>query len=400
MNRRSRLFAVVSTCTLFAAATPVDAGTARLLALGGDAGYCTDAVDVLRWYGSLGDYPDRAVFEFGDLLHGRDRAPADQGLIGHGGGVHARLSRDGGWGTAAFYFQDHLPQSDTDGAFSALWSRRCGPLDVGLCGRFTTFGDSEVGTLVGDRIDAQYYHHYGLGVGGEPRPGLRLEFAGEIVNSRAESHGALYHLSPTNDWSTFGLRLRGFVELAPDLTLVPLIDHYRDRRATFDADINSPADLDAAMTSLGLAANLRPDPDTLLLIGAEYRGGHRDLDLREAGSLSADWSRSARDFYQIRGRAGLESAVLPWLTARASVQYVRVHDDRLRTATGEHPTMDRDRLEAVATPLSLGFTVHHGRLTADFAHNDSAPVNPGLTSAGLFGAGGEGVSAFTLTCVF
>ncbi len=400
MHRRSHLLAVVSLWSLFAAATPGRAGTARLLALGGDAGYCTDAVDVLRWYGSLGDYPDRAVFEFGDLLHGRDRAPADQGLIGHGGGVHARLSRNGSWGTAAFYFQDHLPQNDTDGAFSALWSRRCGPLDVGVSGRFTTYGNSEVGAVVGDRIDAQYFHHYGLGVRGEPLAGLRLEAAGEIVNSRAESHGALYHMSPTNDWSTFGLRLRGFIELGPDLTLVPLIDHFSDRRATFDADIDSPADLDADLTSLGIAANLRPDPDTLLLIGCEFRSGHQNLDLREEGSLGAAWDLSERDFYQIRGRAGFETAILPWLTARASMQYVRMHDDLLRATAGAHPEEERGRLEAVATPLTLGFALRHGRLTADFAHNDSAPVNPGLTSAGLFGAGGEGVSAFTMTYEF
>ncbi|MDO9695227.1 MAG: hypothetical protein Q7W56_10870 [Candidatus Latescibacteria bacterium] len=400
MHRRTSLIAFVSMCALLAPAGPARAGTARLLALGGDAGYCTDTVDVLRWYSSLGDYPDRAVFEFGDILHGRDRAPTDQGLIGHGGGVHARLSADDNWGTAAFYFQDHLPQSDTDGAFSALWSRRCGPLDVGLGGKFTTYGNSEVGTVVGDRIEAQYFHHYGLGVRGEPLSGLRLEAAGEIVNSRAESHGALYHMSPTNDWSTFGLRLRGFIELGPDLTLVPLIDHYSDQRATFDDVIDSPADLDAALTSLGIAANLRTDRGTLLLIGCEYRSGHQDLDLRAAGSQSSVWDFTERDFYQIRGRAGLETEVLPWLTARASMQYVRVHDDLLRATTDAHPDRERDRLEAVATPLTLGFALRHGRLTADFAHNDSAPVNPGLTSVGLFGAGGRGVTAFTLVYEF
>ncbi|MBK7702441.1 MAG: hypothetical protein IPI34_05835 [bacterium] len=398
MHLRKRLSLIFTLLVLGAAAA--QAGTARLLALGGDTGYCADALDALRWYGSLADYPDRAVFEFGDLLHGRDRAPTDQGLIGHGGGVHARLSADDNWGTAAFYFQDHLPQSDTDGAFSLLWSRRCGPLDVGLSGKFTTYGMSEVGTVVGDRIEAQYFHHYGIGVRGEPLSGLCLEAAGEIVNSRAESHGALYHMSPTNDWSTFGLRLRGFIELGSDLTLVPLIDHYRDRRATFDATLDSPADLDAALTSLGIAANLRTDQGTLLIIGCEYRSGHQDLELRSAESLSPLWGSSGRDFYQIRGRAGLETELLPWLTARAAMQYVRVHDDQLLATTGAHPDQERRRLEAVATPLTLGVAVRQGRFTADFAHNDSAPVNPGLTAAGLFGAGGEGISALTLSYEF
>jgi len=398
MRLRTHLFAVVSLTILGTAAA--EAGTARQLALGGDTGYCPDAVDALRWYGSLGDYPDLAVFEFGDLLHGRDRAPSDPGLIGHGGGVHARLSQDGKWGTAGFYFQDHLPQSDTDGAFSLLWSRRCGPLDVGLSGRFTTYGMSEVGTSVGDRIEAQYFHHYGLGVRGEPRAGLRLEAAGELVNSRSESHGSLHHMSPTNDWSTFGLRLRSFVDLAPDLTLVPLVDHYRDRRATFDDTLDNPADLDAALTCLGAAVNLRPDPQTLLLVGCEYRVGHQDLELRSAEALSPFWERSQRDFYQIRGRVGLETELLPWLAARAAMQYVRVHDDQLLLTEGDHPDQERRRLEAVATPLALGFAVRHGRFTADFAHNDSAPVNPGLTSTGLFGVGGEGISAFTLAYGF
>ena len=104
--------------------------------------------------------------------------------------MHARLSQDGRWGTAAFYFQDHLRRGDTDGAFTALWARRFGPVEAGCGGRFTTYGDSRIGSTVGDRIDAQYFHHYGMGCASTPVR-LRLEIAGEIVNSRAESHGAL-----------------------------------------------------------------------------------------------------------------------------------------------------------------------------------------------------------------
>lgn len=397
---RRLLVAIVSTGWLLATSAPVHAGTARLLGLGSNAGYVADASDVLHWYGSLGDYPDRVDLEFGDLVNGREDALGAQNLIGHGGGVHARLGRDGRWGTAAFYFQDNLPYGKTDGAFSVQWSRNVGPLQVGLGSRFTTYGESRVGTEVGDRIDTQYFHQYGLGLRGEPWAGLRIEVAGEIVNSLAESSGALYHLARTDDWTTFGLRARGFVEVTPDLTVVPLVDHFRDQRGAYDDIVDGPVDRDARITSLGVGANFQPDHDNSLLLSCEYRFGREDLNLRVTDAQSSTWDVSERNFYQIRCRAGVESALAPWITARAAVQYVRVHDDLYRFAADEPGRTISHRIEAIATPLALGLSLRRGRFTVDFAYNDTAPINPGLVSEGLFNGDREGYSACTLGWIF
>ncbi len=392
--------AVVSLGWMLTLALPLQAGTSRLIGLGGETGYVTDASDVLHWYSTLVKYPNRVDYELGDLIHEQNNFSTSQGLIGHGGGVHYRLGNEGRWGTAGFYFEDHLANGETDGAFSALWSRNLGPVQVGFGGRFTTFGESTAGTEVGDRINTQYFHQYGFGAGGVVRTGLRIEAAGEIINSLAEKSGALYHLERTNDWSTFGLRVRAFYDVTPTLTLVPLIDHFKDQRSAYNDMIGGPANLDARMTRLGIGANLRPDQDTLLLLSCEYRFGRENLHVRSSEADFADWEVSLRDFYQIRCRAGVESAILPWLTTRAALRYVRIHDDLNRSVADKALLDTAIRVEAVATSLAMGLTLRHGQVRADFAYNDTAPFNPGLASEGMFSSDHRGYSALTLGWVF
>ncbi len=302
------------------------AGTARVLALGDDDQFFADPANVQRWYAGLVDHPDLAFLELGDLVHGNQQALAGRHLLGHGGGAHLQLDEDGAWGTAAVFFEDHLANDPADGAFGLLWGRRFGSWQLGLGGRFTTFGRSRAGTEVGDRIDSEYVHQYHLGVARGVGDGLQVEVAGELVNTLAGSSGALYNLS-ADEWTTFGLRARARVELSPTLTLVPVVDHARILRGMDSAVLGGPADRDAHRTSLGVGVNLRPDDLTLILVSGEYRVGRDDLRGRGQGLASLAWQRRDRDFYQLRGRVGMETAVLPWLTARMAVQYVRLHEE-------------------------------------------------------------------------
>ncbi len=400
--QRSTL-SIVMTCLMVLSAVPLQAGTARVLALGGDSGYFTAASNVLRWYGSLEDHPDQVTLEFGDLVRGQEDALSEQGRIGHGGGVHLRLTEDGRWGTAAFYFQDHLPKEPLEGAFTALWSRGFGPVQIGFGGRFTTYGESRVSTETGDRIDAQYIHQFGFGAAGNLRDGVRTEIAGEIINNRTELSGSLYELYADN-WTSFGFRARAFVEIAPELTMVPVIEHTRDQRGLYAEFLAGPADRDAYVTSFGIGMGMRPDRDTHFMISGEYRYGSEDLRLHTVDHLGPVWETSDRTFFQIRGRASVETVVLPWLIARAAIQYVRVRDDIHRFAppddSGDVSHTETRRYAGGVAPLSLGVGLRHGNLMADFAYNDTSPVNPGLAGEGLFLGDGGSYSAFSLGWVF
>jgi hypothetical protein len=385
---------------LAAAVATAHAGTARRIALGGDVGYEPDADEARRWYASLVDHPDRFFFEFGELLAaGGSRVP-DPGMIGHGGGVQVRLAADPRWGTASVAFEDGQEHGSNDGAFGLGWARRFGCVDVGLGGRFTTFGESSTGTEAGDRVDAQYFHQYGFGLRGAPRHDLTVELAGEIINSMAESHDAVHHLNATSTWSSFGLRARCSLAVTAELRLVPQVDHFRDSRPAFDDQLAGPADLDARLTRLGLAVLLQRDPRTLVIIGAEYREGRDDRRARTAESVDFARTSKERSFYHLRGRCAVEAALRPWLTLRAAITYVRADDkERLNLSTAE--TVAEARLETtVATPLSLGLGVQWAGWTLDLAWNDSAPLNDGLTASGPLAGIASGYSALSLACAF
>ena len=81
------------------------ATTGRIQALGGNGTFFEDEANVLRWYGSLGDYPDLAVLESGGFNLDSGYHNQDMELLsGPGGGVHHSLGEEGRWGTAALYF--------------------------------------------------------------------------------------------------------------------------------------------------------------------------------------------------------------------------------------------------------------------------------------------------------
>jgi hypothetical protein len=399
MNASSRHLAVaLSLIVLTLAATASLAGTARVLALGDDDQFFADPANVQRWYASLVDHPDLVFLELGDLAHHQDQALAGRHLLGHGGGAHAQLDADGAWGTAAVFFEDHLSHDATDGAFGLLWGRRLGGWQLGMGGRFTTFGQSRAGTGVGDRVDSEYVHQYNLGLARRLGDGLRVDVAGELVNTINSSSGSLFSVSDDR-WQTFGLRTRAFVEASPLVTVVPVVDYARILRAVQSEVLGGPADRDGHLMSLGVGANIRPDQDTLVLVSGEYRVGGDDLRGGGSGLANLAWQRSERTFYQLRGRVAVERSVLPWLTMRMAVQYVRLHEEASRRNDATE-AVERRALEAVATPLAFGLSARRGTLSVDLAYNDTAPVNAGLQSEGLFSGDGPGLAAATLRWSF
>ncbi len=385
----------------FSIPDPALAGTSRTVSLGGAPEYFSDTANIHRWYSSLINQPDQVAFELGDLINGQHEALNTQGLIGHGGGVHARLTEDGRWGAVAFFVQDHLKNGEKDGAFSAYWARSFGSLQVGIGGSFSTYGISRSGVTTGDRADVQYLHQYGLGLGYQISPGFRVEMAGEFLNSMTASGGAVYNLPITDDWDTFGLRARGFLDLNAKLVLVPVIDYLSDVRLDLDQSSDRPVAADRRVLRLGLGANYSAKADLLLIFSTEYRSGRANMSWSEYSAGADLWDRRNTDFYQIKLRSGAEASVLSWLKLRASVNYVRVHEEILLV---DDLLSDRDEthyVEYVVSSLALGAGLHFGSFSADLAYNDSPPLADMGRGAELFTAdSGKGYSSVTLSWEF
>ncbi len=350
------------------------AGTARSLSLGSNPSYFHDSANILQWYSSLVSYPNQVEFELGDVLHGRNEALSNQKLPGHGGSVHVRPVDDGSWGIFAFNFQDHLKHGQDEGSFSALWARQFGALDLGLAGHFTTFGNSEVGTEIGDWVDSQYYHKFGLGLGTDLSENIHLEFSGEIVNSMAARSGALYNLTITDDWDTYGLRLRSFIQLNSHLTLVPMIDFLTETRTGLDTNGDLPVEIDIRNLNFGMGANLQAKEDLLLVFSSEYRVGRENLGWQNFNSGDYIWDFSENEYYHIRLRSGMEAVLLPWLKVRASAQYLRIHEDQHKYEEGGLERKYYRFTEIVSTPVTLGVGIQFGGMKLDLAYNDSAPL--------------------------
>jgi len=392
---------LIAVCFCSVSISPVEAGTSRTLSLGSDPEYFTDSSNVPHWYSCLLSYPNRVDFELGDVVNGQDTALSNQGLIGHGGGVHVRLDEAGRYGTLAFYVQDNLQHDASDGAFSAYWARSFGSLKVGLGGSFSTYGISQVGSSIGDRSDSQYLHRYGLGLGYEFSPGFRLELAGDVLNSMTGSAGAAFNLPLTDDWDTFGLRLRSFLKINEKLTLVPVVDYLSDTRMDLDLSDDRPEAIDVRVFKLGIGANLQVREDLVLVFSSEYRTGRYDQRWSQYSAGSDLWDTGRCDFYQIRLRSGVESALLPWLTVRASVKYLRVHEEKFLTDDGADDRDEIHYVENVITPVVLGVGFHFGDMTADLAYNDTPPFpEVGKALADFLNEDGEGYSSVTLSWEF
>jgi hypothetical protein len=378
-----RLGALCLLAILFAGAlAPAGATTARLRSLGGQGDYLEDDANVLRWYGSLVDYPGRAVLELGTWDH-EAPGPLSDRIGGRGGGLHARFDRAGRWGTGAVYFGEDLPAPDLGGWIQLLWARRLGPLAVGASFRGSSY--SEAGRTTGsDALDGQsaFTHGLGLGVRWDLADGLYADLAADLrhvdVDYLRGSTGPT--VSGVGGWDGLGARARLFQELKRELALVYRAEWLRDRRPLVDAIMADLVDLDLDVLRGGVGCLYLPDADNLLIVSVDY---HRIDETRRARHpFFADFTHGERAWWRLDVRCGLEARLLPWLTARAAAGYRRTVDEAQLVHDWSDGFQERVYGYAVRvrTPVVLGLGLHAGPFDADLVLNDTAPW--GLDHAG------------------
>jgi hypothetical protein len=381
-----------------AAVSPTSATSSRIRSLGGAGSFFEDDNNVLRWFGSVVDYPNLAVAELGQFdLDARDE-PWDERIARQGGGFHVAPDAARRWGVFAVYFESD-PLLETTGAipggaFTAMWGRSFGHWSPALYFRGTSFNnstDSSVTQLLGR---SEFHHWLGIGLRGDLSDGAYLDLAAEAHNTQFDyaDHSRGIASGYSNTWDSWSARGRAFVSLSEKVVLVPLLEHRRDVRPTFSLELDDAADLDARITRVGAGLDVLPDADNLVLITAEYR----DLrsELRGRGSPEARFHRQTIDGYSLRGRVGIESRVLAWLTLRFGVEYRRIDEDRYLMHPGgsDYDVWAASHNTYVETPLNLGLGLHFGSFSADVVVNDGAPFGVGYA---LTGAGQRESATFT-----
>jgi len=378
-----------------AAAAPAAASLIRARALGGDLGYVEDDAGPTVWYGALVDYPDQVVLDLGQYDHDGSGALNDR-LRGAGGGAHLALGRDGGLGVLGVYVQEELPAGAPGGGVTLLGARSFGRLALGLRGQFTSHFQGSNSNEQPGWGESLYFHGYGLGARWDAGDRLYGDLAAELVNVQGDAAVQdLWRLPAQQTWATWAVRTRWFWAHGDRTVLIPLLDHRADDRQVVSQSVGAPADQHAWRTALGLGANLLPDPDNLVVVSGEFRWG-RQLHDRLRGQ-SSDWQfdRSDLRWYEIHARVGLESRVLPWLSVRGALEYLRLQRERRstrgQTVAGESDRWAEDEAIVVRTPITLGAAIHLGRFQADVVLNarqwqtyGTIPFAPTPTATGTF----------------
>jgi hypothetical protein len=376
------------------------ASSTRIHSLGGSGGFFEDQHNILRWYGSLGDYPDLAVIETGhfDLTDGYDD---DWGrtLSGPGGGVTVRFDQAGRWGTGGIYFHGQasdadpgsLHRDDLGGGITALYGRNIAGVSGTLTYRHA--GDTKA-RYVGStpvRVHERSRDDIGLGVRFDIATQAYLDLAGEIrhISNRASGSSAygLWDTGPLDSWDNFGLRARAFIGLDDRLALVPLAEFVsEDFTGTSIAGTNlGPATSanQGHLVRLGAGLDFFVDADNLLLFSTEYLDGQVDHTIRELDGDALDFWQE--DYAVLLMLLAFESRLAHWITVRASTGYEHIdnHGDLTNPATGEH------------IPLGLGLGLHVATLTLDMALTDREPQGLSRYRATL--SGDESATWLSLT---
>ncbi len=368
------------------------ATSTRISSLGGSGGFFEDDNNVLRWCGSLIDYPDLALIESGhfDLTNGYDD---DWGktISGPGGGVHVRFDQAGRWGTGGLYFHGRSDDSDPGslhrsylgGSVTALYAREIGGVSAGLFYRHAADTDFQSVDQTPIPIESSYERSrddIGLGVRLDLSEKAYLDLAGDIrhIGDRA------YGYDPTNldwdtgtfgSWNNFGLRARAFVGLNNRLALAPLLEYIsEDFTGTSFAGAGlyrETSHNQGSMFRLGAGLNFFVDADNLLLFSGEYLDGRVDHDIN---NLDGDPDYAWREDYSVfLMRLAFESRLAHWITVRASTGYEHWDNrgDLKYPESGEH------------IPLGLGVGLHVGTLAMDLALTDREPQGLSRYSAAL-----------------
>jgi hypothetical protein len=368
------------------------ASTTRINSLGGSGSFFEDDHNVLRWCGSLGDYPDLAIIETGhfDLTNGYDD---DWGktVSGPGGGVHARFDEAGRWGTGGLYFHGQADDSDPgslhrsqlEGSVTGLYAREIAGVSAGLFLRHTVDTDFRYNNPAIPSHDVVFERgrsDIGLGARFDIATNAYCDLAGEIrhISERAYLDDPVafgWDTGSFDSWSNYGLRGRAFIGLGDRLALTPLLEYIsEDFTGTSFAGAGlagETSDNAGRLFRIGAGLNFFVDADNLLLFSTEFIDGRMDHTIY-------DLDRNPDDFWQedytvFLMRLAFETRLAHWVTVRASTGYENLDNrgDLPNPASGAH------------IPLGLGVGLHVGSLVLDLALTDREPRGLSRYSATL-----------------
>ncbi len=404
----SRLFLAAATTLVIWPADGLATST-RINSLGGSGGFFEDQQNVLRWCGSLGDYPDLAIIETGhfDLTNGYDD---DWGrtVSGPGGGVHARFDQAGRWGTGGLYFHGRADDSDPGslhrgylgGSVTALYARDIAGISAGIMFRHTADTDFQSTADPGSPAENTFERSrddIGLGARLDISPRAYLDLAGDIrhIGGRAYGHNPTdldWDTGDLDSWNNYGLRVRAFIGLNDRLTLTPLAEYiHEDFTGTSFVGtglVNETSRNMGHIFRLGAGLNFFVDADNFLLFSAEYLNGKNDHTVRDLDGITDYFWQE--DYSVLLMRLAFETRLAHWITVRASTGYEHVDNqgDLPNPPTGEH------------IPLGLGAGLHVGSLVLDLALTDREPQGVSRYSATLPGVESSTWLSITLSSGF
>ena len=368
------------------------ATTARIEALGGLGDCLEDDANVLRWYGSLADYPDLAVLESGHfhLNHGY-RAGGRETVSGPGAGIHSRLGR---FGTGALYWHGkhsdadpgELLPSELENTVTALFARAVAGVQVGLAFRYgsldSKFLDPDALHFLPEEITKKNRRiDVGAGVRFDVNERTYVDVAGEVRLLRLDEYWRTpldrIHDDERESGGTYALRARAFRRLTQNSALVV---HSEYQQLDAPVPVTQYGEVPAAngeQVRVGTGWNWFPDPDRFLLARFEYLYGESSVDsqVHFAWPYSHGWDVKWSSY-----RAGLaaESRLLPWLSLRAAWDW----QYRSRTETYFEPIdvwsgLAPAEAEGAVQFLQLGLGAHLGRYDLDLAVGEGLPTEPG-----------------------
>jgi hypothetical protein len=358
------------------------ASTARIHSLGGDGSYLEDYRNVLRWCGSLVDYPDIAVIETGhfDLTNGYDDEWG-KSVSGPGGAIHARFDEAGRWGTGALYFHGNADDSDPGSlhrgylgsSLTAMYGRNIAGVSGALFYRHSADTDFETVSTSQVPYPVSYDRgrdDIGLGVRVNLSGSAYLDLAGDVrhLSDRAGGSGpggTTWDTGQQSSWNNYGLRARAFIALGDRLALVPLVEYIsEDFTGTSYAGaalLQETSDNVGDFLRMGAGLNYFIDTDNLLLFSLDFQDGQVDHTIRNLdGEVDDTWREDYSAFLIL---LAFESRLAHWVTFRASSGYEHLDNngDLPNPPTGDH------------IPLGLGLGFHLGSIALDLALTDREP---------------------------
>ncbi len=335
----------------------------RVNSLGGNGDFFEDDSNVLRWYGSLVDYPNQAVLESGNfnIQDGYWQTPASK-LSGPGFGVHYALGQSGQYGNLALFYRDHnddrnfsMISEELRNNVQLIYALNLGPLTAAA---FWGHGSRDLNIA---NTEFEYSaNNVGLGARLDLNENVYLDLAWESQFTSLQNSSFPETDEPESE-SNYNLRGRAFIALGDHTALVPMAEIlHEDRLHPFISPIN----LENRLTRLGCGLNYYPDTDHLLILSTEY------VDGRQRTIYTNYYFE--KNYSTWTCQAGFESRMLSWLTARGSVSGTLDHQF-------EDVFFDGDQLNELPPPsdptmrVNLGFSLHLGPGDLDMNFGEQYP---------------------------